>query len=99
PVTAPTNVPTMNPTSATNVGVNSVVPDPKAAPVDEGPPPKRIVQREGIVDGTVSIQTPSYYQLESLETGKPIDYLYTTSTNLPLSRYKGLTVLVTGEES
>jgi hypothetical protein len=47
----------------------------------------------------VSIQAPSYYQLESLETGKPIDYLYSTSTNLVLSRYKGKTVLVTGEES
>ena len=27
-----------------------------------------------------------------------MDYLYTTSTNLSLARYKGLTVLVQGEE-
>ncbi len=49
--------------------------------VDE-PPAKRIVQREGIVGGTVSIQAPTHFELESLDDGKPMDYLYTTSTNL-----------------
>jgi hypothetical protein len=28
----------------------------------------------------------------------PIDYLYTTTTNLDLSRYNGLHIIVTGEE-
>jgi hypothetical protein len=56
------------------------------------------VQREGIVGGTVSIQAPTHYQLESLDNGKVIDYLYTTSTNVVLKRYAGLTVLVQGEE-
>ncbi len=71
---------------------------PMAPAVDDTPPPPRIVQREGVVGGAVSIQAPSHYQLESLENGKVMDYLYTTSTNLVMSRYFGLTVLVTGEE-
>ena len=33
------------------------------------------------------------------DTGVLVDYLYTTSTNLDLSRYKGLRIVVTGEES
>jgi hypothetical protein len=57
------------------------------------------VQREGIVGGTVSIQAPTHYELESLDDGKPMDYLYTMSTNLNLNNYKGLTVLVSGEEA
>ncbi len=71
---------------------------PPLPPEEEVPTGPRIVQREGIVRGTVSIQAPSYYQLESLDNGQIIDYLYTSSTNLVLSRYKGKTVLVTGEE-
>ncbi|HPU56143.1 MAG TPA: SH3 domain-containing protein [Verrucomicrobiota bacterium] len=65
--------------------------------IDE-PPPPRIVQREGIVRGTVSIQAPTDYALISPDTGRAINYLYTTSTNLDLSRYKGLHIIVTGEE-
>jgi uncharacterized protein YgiM (DUF1202 family) len=77
--------------------VNPVIPAPLPAPSDE-PPPKRVVQREGIVGGTVSIQAPSHYQLESLDDGRVMDYLYTTSTNVVLKKYKGRTVLVSGEE-
>jgi hypothetical protein len=68
-----------------------------AAPVEE-PPPLRIVQREGIVRYTGSVQAPTVFQLVSPENHKPIDYLYTTSTNLDLNRYKGLRIIVTGEE-
>lgn len=74
-----------------------VTPDPAHAPSDE-PPPPRIVQREGIVKGTVSIQAPTKFELVSTDTGRAINYLYTTSTNLDLSRYKGLHIVVTGEE-
>ena len=49
-------------------------------PVVEEPPPPRIVQREGIVRGTTSIQAPSKFVLISPDNGKTIDYLYTTST-------------------
>jgi uncharacterized protein YgiM (DUF1202 family) len=77
---------------------------PAAATTDEseagedGTPPKRIVQREGIVRGTVSIQAPSHFELVSAENGKVINYLYTTSPYLDLRRYKGLHIIVTGEE-
>jgi uncharacterized protein YgiM (DUF1202 family) len=91
PVTAPTNTATPPPV------VTPPVPEPLPPPVEE-PPQPRIVQREGIVRGTVSIQAPSYYELESLDTGKVTEYLYTTSTNLALKHWKGKTVLVTGEE-
>ena len=36
--------------------------------------------------------------MESLDNGKVIDYLYTTSTNVVLKKYYRRTVLVTGEE-
>jgi len=62
------------------------------------PPPKRIVEREGIVRGTGSIQAPTRFQLVSPENSRLIDYLYTTSPNLDLRRYKGLRIVVTGEE-
>ncbi len=67
-------------------------------PASEQPPPERIVQREGFVRGTFSIQAPTDYELVSPDTGKVINYLYTTSTNLDLSRYKGLHIIVTGQE-
>jgi uncharacterized protein YgiM (DUF1202 family) len=67
-------------------------------PVIEEPPPPRIVEHEGIVRGAVSIQAPSHFELISPETRRTINYLYTTSTNLDLNRYKGLRIIVTGEE-
>jgi uncharacterized protein YgiM (DUF1202 family) len=67
-------------------------------PLVEEPPPPRIVQREGMVRGTFSIQAPTTYELISLDNNKPINYLYTASPNLDLSRYKGLHIIVTGEE-
>ena len=67
------------------------------APAEEAPP-LRIVQREGLVRYTASIQAPTMFELISVDTHKPIDFLFTTSTNLDLNRYKGLRVIVTGEE-
>lgn len=66
--------------------------------VIEEPPPQRIVQHEGIVRSAISIQAPTRFELISAETHRPINYLYTTSTNLDLNRYKGLHIIVTGEE-
>ena len=68
-------------------------------PAVEEPPPPRIVQREGIVRGMTSIQAPSKFVLISPENGRNIDYLYTTSKELDLRRYKGLRIIVTGEEA
>jgi hypothetical protein len=45
-----------------------------------------------------SIQAPTHFELYSPDTGKTIDYLYTTSKELDLRRYKGLRIIVTGEE-
>jgi uncharacterized protein YgiM (DUF1202 family) len=73
-------------------------PAPTGEPVVEEPLPPRIVQREGIVRGMTSIQAPSKFVLISPENGRDIDYLYTTSKELDLRRYKGLRIIVTGEE-
>lgn len=85
---APTEAPAMTTAPVT----------PPAAPAAEEPPPKRIVQREGVVRGTFSIQAPSKFALVSPETGQTIDYLYSPSRQLDLNRYKGLRIIVTGEE-
>lgn len=60
--------------------------------------PKRIVQREGIVRYSLSVQAPTPFCLVSPETGEIINYLYTTATNLNLRRYRNLRIIVTGEE-
>lgn len=72
---------------------------PAPAPETNQPPPPRIVEHEGVVRGSFSIQAPTRYQLVSPDTKQPINYLYTTSSNLDLSRYKGMHIIVTGEES
>lgn len=68
-------------------------------PEEEEPLPPRIVQREGVVRGTASIQAPTHYELWSPESNRTINYLYTAARELDLARYKGLRVFVTGEES
>ncbi len=80
---APTNAPTETP----------------AEPGVVEPPPKRIVEHEGVVRGFTSIQAPSHFALINPETGRIVDYLHTTSRELDLNRYKGLRIVVTGEEA
>lgn len=58
----------------------------------------RIVSHEGVVRSSWSIQAPSPFLLVNPRTGATINYLYTTSTNLDLRKYKGLRIVVTGEE-
>ena len=91
--TTPTPTPpletTTNPPPATTENIE---------PKPDEPPPKRIVQREGVVRGTFSIQAPTHYELISPDNGRAINYLYTSSPFLDLSRYKGLRIVVTGEE-
>lgn len=86
-VAAPTEAPVM-----------TSEPEMPEVPEIEEPPP-RIVEREGIVRGMTSIQAPSKFVLVSPDTGQNIDYLYTTSRQLDLRRYKGLRIIVTGEEA
>ncbi len=84
---------------ATPAATNEVPALPEATtPAPEAPAEKRIVTREGIVRGTVSIQAPTHYQLQSLDNGKVINYLYSTKTNVSWKKMKGRTVIVTGEE-
>ena len=94
-VPPPTEMPAPAPAPAVT---NVVATAPPAEPEAEEPLPPRIVQREGLVRGMTSIQAPSKFVLISAENGKDIDYLYTTSAELDLRRYKGLRVIVTGEE-
>jgi len=63
------------------------------------PPPPRVVTNEGFVRPVTSIIEPTDFELYDPKTGGEIDYLYSTSTNLDLGRYKGLHIIVTGEES
>ncbi|MGN6554995.1 MAG: SH3 domain-containing protein, partial [Verrucomicrobiota bacterium] len=82
-------------TSAMSTNELTSVPE---IPVEAEPPPPRIVQREGLVRSTLSIQAPTKFELVSPDNFRPINYLYSSSTNLDLSRYKGLHIIVTGEE-
>jgi hypothetical protein len=72
---------------------------------DTNPPPvappelvKRVITREGLLKGTFSIQAPSHYELRSLDNNRVINYVWSPSTNIVLKSFKGLKVLVTGEE-
>jgi len=101
----PTEAPGAGPTTTGTAPTNEAMPtmpamtDTTTAPPAEEPPQPRIVEHEGLVRGSFSIQAPTKYQLISPDTKQPIDYLYTTSTNLDLSRYKGMHIIVTGEEA
>ena len=61
--------------------------------------PIRIVTREGIIQRTLNIQAPAEYVLEHPESGKIINYLHTTNTNVPMKLLKGRRVLVSGQEA
>ncbi len=76
-------------------------PAPSAAKsaVDEGPLPIRVVTREGVVARSWNIQTPSDWALQDAESGRVINYLWSTSTNIPWKTLKGRTVIVSGEEA
>jgi uncharacterized protein YgiM (DUF1202 family) len=91
--TEPTNVP-----PAAEVATTPPPPTPETNAVPEEPPPPRIVDRDGFVRGTFSIQAPTKFELVSPDTGKVMNYLYSTSPELDLRRYKGLRIVVTGEE-
>jgi uncharacterized protein YgiM (DUF1202 family) len=86
-------------TPAPGTGAGPMVPTPAPDTSTEGAVTERVVSREGMVGDTVSVQAPTYFQLESLDDGKAIDYLYTTSPNLVLEHWRGKKVLVQGVES
>jgi uncharacterized protein YgiM (DUF1202 family) len=103
PITAtPTDPTTTTPPPATEPPPATTEPSTtttNATPTEDNePPPKRIVQREGIVRGTFSIQAPTKFELISPDNRKTINYLFSDSPDLDLSRYKGLRIIITGEE-
>jgi len=95
--TAPTETPPL-PAATENPPATNTLAAGAVAPAPEEPPPPRIVELEGIVRGITSIQAPTHFALVSPENGKTINYLYSTSHQLDLRRYKGLRIVVTGEE-
>ena len=111
PTPTPTPVPEPQPivTEQPNVPAPPVPPVPPApvvetpAPVPSVldmtvPPGPRIVTHEGVVRHVASIITPTEYELYDPATEVNINFLYTTATNLDLSRYVGMRINVTGEE-
>jgi uncharacterized protein YgiM (DUF1202 family) len=62
------------------------------------PPPRRIVSREGRVIISRSIQAPTDYALESLDTRRTINYLHSEDLGVNLKVYAGRKVIVEGEE-
>lgn len=113
PKPAPTTVPETQPIAApptaspTTTPATTPAPTPAPAvtpetapppPVVEEPPPKRVVSHEGVVKSTWSIQAPTKFALVDPDTGTTVNYLYTSSTNLDLRRWKGHRIIATGEE-
>lgn len=98
PGAAPAAETNTNATAAAEPAAGAASPAAPATAAAEEPPPRRVVEREGIVRGTTSIQAPTHFELISPENRRTIDYLYTTSPELDLRRYKGLRIIVTGEE-
>ncbi|MGC3958000.1 MAG: SH3 domain-containing protein [Verrucomicrobiota bacterium] len=83
----------------------AVEPTPTVADSANVPPPvveevwvPRTVSHEGIVKATVSIQAPTKYGLHAVDTGKLINYLYSPTAQLEMSRYAGKHIIVSGEE-
>jgi uncharacterized protein YgiM (DUF1202 family) len=81
----------------------ALTPVPEAQPLATAPseptaPPVRIVSHEGVVRPVGSIVAPTKYELYDPATDVNINYLYTTSPTLDLSRYVNMRIIVTGEE-
>jgi uncharacterized protein YgiM (DUF1202 family) len=97
---------TATPAPAQDPAVADAAPAPPAIDKPAETPPvavpdetvKRVVTREGIVERSVSIQAPTHFILQSLDTRKPINFLYSPATNVMLKDYRGQRIVVTGEE-
>lgn len=106
PVTPPAELLTPPPVIPTPVVISPPpLPAETATPVPATPPPavdeppiKRIVTREGIVKGSASIQSPTYFVLRSLDNNKTINYLHSPTTNVAMKPFQFQRVIVTGEE-
>ncbi|MGB0580711.1 MAG: SH3 domain-containing protein [Limisphaerales bacterium] len=70
-----------------------------APSAESGPPAVRFVTREGKVVRAWNIQAPSDWALQEIYTGRVINYLWTTHTNIPWKELSGRIIRVTGEEA
>ena len=102
PAPTPTLVPEVQPivTEPINPPPTAELPSPEPTTVDTNlpPPPPRIATHEGVVRHVGSLITPTEFELYDPTTDKNVNFLYTTTTNLDLSRYVGMRIIVTGEE-
>jgi outer membrane biosynthesis protein TonB len=102
PVPAPAPAPAPEPVPApTPVAEPQPAMAPPAAPAEPTVPtvpPVRIVSHEGVVRGVGSPVAPTKYELYDPATNVNINYLYTASPALDLSRYVNMRIIVTGEE-
>jgi hypothetical protein len=97
-MTEPTNTAAVSAMTTTNVPMAPVADTSTTVVVDTNPPPPRIVTHEGVVGSSGSLISPTAYVLYDPDTSKEINFLYTTSTNLDISRYYGMRIVVTGAE-
>ena len=95
----PTNAaPATDTNAASAIDTNAVpVPTPAVDNTATSSAP-RIVSHEGVVAYTISPNAPTYFKLYDPSTYQIVDYLYTTATNLDLSRYVNMRIIVTGAE-
>ena len=100
PAPSPTPVPEAQPILTEPVNPPpAAIPAPEPAVVNANvPPTPRTATHEGLVRHVGSLITPTEYELYDPATDKNVDFLYTTTTNLDLSRYVGMKIIVTGEE-
>jgi hypothetical protein len=99
PAPMPTPVPEPQPIATEPANPPPAVTAPEPTAVEPNvPPPPRVVSHEGVVRHVSSLITPTEYELYDPTTGKNVNFLYTTTTNLDLSRYVGMRIIVTGEE-
>ena len=96
--TTPTDVGNTNATAEPTpvVAVNPTAAAPPAV-IEEILVP-RTVSHEGIVRRSVSIQAPTEYALYAKENNKLINYLFTPTAVLDISRYYGRHIIVSGQE-
>ena len=99
PAGVPVPAPATPPAAAASVPTAPTNPLPSLAePADPGPVAPRIVQREGVVSGTLSIQAPTDFELRATDTGRRLNYLWPSSPDIDIRTFRGVRVRVTGEE-
>jgi len=90
------------PTDSTTEPTPTPMPDDANAtpppPIVEEIDVPRFVSHEGVVRGSGSIQAPTQFGLYSKDTGKLINYLYSPTPQLEMSRYAGRHIIVSGQE-